>query len=79
MDADTCLSTSPPGLPRGRHYDAVVVGGGVMGTCAAFQLASRGNTVLLLEQFEFLHPHWSTSRGPPSAADVVEIDRARKQ
>jgi sarcosine oxidase/L-pipecolate oxidase len=60
MDAHKCLSTSPPGLPRGRHYDAVVVGGGVMGVCAAFHLAQRGKAVLLLEQFEFLHRRGSS-------------------
>lgn len=43
-------------------YDVVVVGGGIMGSCTAYQIAKRGKTVLLLEQFDFLH-HRGSSHG----------------
>ncbi|MBL3699958.1 FAD-dependent oxidoreductase [Leucobacter luti] len=33
------------------HYDHVVIGGGVMGLAAAWQLAARGRSVVLLERF----------------------------
>eukprot|EP00736_Rhodelphis_marinus_P014560 Rmarinus@m.18388 len=36
-------------------FDAVVVGAGVMGSAAAYYMSKRGCSVLLLEQFEFLH------------------------
>jgi sarcosine oxidase len=40
--------------------DAVIVGGGVMGTAAARALASRGRAVLLLERFTFGHANGSS-------------------
>jgi hypothetical protein len=52
---DDVISTQPPRLTSGAHYDAVVVGAGIMGSCAAYHLAKRGKKVLLLEQFELLH------------------------
>ena len=55
----TDISTSPP-RPTGAHYDAVVVGAGIMGSCAAYHLAKRGKRVLLLEQFELLHRRGSS-------------------
>jgi sarcosine oxidase len=42
--------------------DVVVVGGGAMGSAAAWQLARRGRSVLLLEQFEPGH-HIGASHG----------------
>ena len=42
------------------EYDAVVVGGGVAGAAAAFELAKRGQRVALLEQFDLLHAHGSS-------------------
>jgi sarcosine oxidase len=42
--------------------DVVVVGGGAMGSAAAWQLARRGHSVLLLEQFEPGH-HIGASHG----------------
>jgi len=39
------------------HVDHLVVGGGVMGSAAAWQLARRGRDVLLLERFEPGHVH----------------------
>ncbi|MGI8722372.1 MAG: FAD-dependent oxidoreductase, partial [Geodermatophilaceae bacterium] len=37
------------------RYDVLVVGGGAMGSAAAWQLARRGQSVLLLERFEAGH------------------------
>jgi sarcosine oxidase len=44
-------------------FDVIVVGGGVMGTAAAHELASRGRNTLLLERFSFGHARGS-SGGP---------------
>ena len=44
-------------------FDAIVVGGGVMGTAAAHELAARGRNTLLLERFTFGHSRGS-SGGP---------------
>lgn len=46
-----------------RAFDAIVVGGGVMGTAAARELAARGRNTLLLERFTFGHGRGS-SGGP---------------
>jgi sarcosine oxidase len=46
-----------------RDVDAIVVGGGVMGTSAARWLTARGRETLLLERFEIGHPLGS-SAGP---------------
>ena len=35
--------------------DLIVVGAGIMGSCCAYEAARRGQKVLLLEQFDFLH------------------------
>ncbi|CAM6109535.1 unnamed protein product [Calypogeia fissa] len=43
-------------------YDVVVVGAGIMGACTAYELAKRGKSVLLLEQYDFLH-HRGSSHG----------------
>ncbi|KAL5699601.1 hypothetical protein ACHQM5_030481 [Ranunculus cassubicifolius] len=45
-----------------QSFDAIVVGAGIMGSCTAYQIAKRGQTVLLLEQFDFLH-HLGSSHG----------------
>jgi sarcosine oxidase len=42
------------------HYDAIVVGGGVMGCATAYHLAKRGGRVLLLEQFAIGHDRGSS-------------------
>jgi sarcosine oxidase len=42
------------------RYDAIVVGAGAMGSAAAWQLARRGRSVLLLEQFEAGHARGSS-------------------
>jgi sarcosine oxidase len=44
-------------------FDAIVIGGGVMGTAAAHELAARGRNTLLLERFTFGHGRGS-SGGP---------------
>ncbi|XP_010472467.1 PREDICTED: probable sarcosine oxidase [Camelina sativa] len=44
------------------RFDVIVVGAGVMGSSAAYQLAKRGHKTLLLEQFDFLH-HRGSSHG----------------
>lgn len=54
------ISTNPPRVVSGSHYEAVVVGAGIMGSCAAYHLAKRGKKVLLLEQFELLHRRGSS-------------------
>ncbi len=41
-------------------FDAIVLGAGAMGSAAAFQLAKRGQRVLLLEQFEIDHQKGSS-------------------
>lgn len=38
-----------------RSFDVVVIGAGIMGSCTAYEVAKRGLSVLLLEQFDFLH------------------------
>lgn len=37
------------------HYDVIVLGGGTMGTAAAWALAKRGAKALVLEQFAHVH------------------------
>ncbi|KAF6155630.1 hypothetical protein GIB67_034725 [Kingdonia uniflora] len=39
----------------GEQFDVIVIGAGIMGSSTAYQIAKRGQTVLLLEQFDFLH------------------------
>ncbi|XP_020109922.1 probable sarcosine oxidase isoform X1 [Ananas comosus] len=45
-----------------QRFDVVVVGAGIMGSCAAYAAAKRGRRVLLLEQFDLLH-HLGSSHG----------------
>src|SRR5262245_9058671 len=56
---------SRPSLPRSiprmnRHYDAIVLGVGGMGSAACFELARRGRRVLGLEQFALVHDRGSS-------------------
>jgi sarcosine oxidase len=60
----------PPGeiaacatVPAVERFDAIVVGGGAMGTAAARELANRGRHTLVLERFTFGHANGS-SGGP---------------
>jgi sarcosine oxidase len=66
------------------EYDAIVVGAGVMGSASAWRLASRGRSVLLLEQFERGHTRGSSHGGSrifryayPDAEYVALARRAR--
>ena len=38
-----------------RHFDAIVIGAGAMGSAASYYLSKRGQRVLLLEQFDLDH------------------------
>src|SRR5262249_41766506 len=65
-----------------RTADVIIVGGGVMGCAAAYQLAREGRRVLLLEQFAIGHERGS-SHGPSriirlayDSRDYVELARA---
>ena len=42
-----------------RHFDVIVLGGGTMGTAAAWALGKRGLKTLLLEQFHHVHDQGS--------------------
>ncbi|NP_001149835.1 Probable sarcosine oxidase [Zea mays] len=44
------------------RFDVIVVGAGIMGSCAAYAASSRGARVLLLERFDLLH-HRGSSHG----------------
>ncbi|ONK69530.1 uncharacterized protein A4U43_C05F23950 [Asparagus officinalis] len=46
----------------GDHFDVIIIGAGIMGSCTAYEAAKRGLNVLLLEQFDFLH-HLGSSHG----------------
>src|SRR5688572_29409830 len=46
-----------------RAVDVIVVGGGAMGSAAAWRLARAGHRIRLLEQFAFGHEYGS-SHGP---------------
>jgi sarcosine oxidase/L-pipecolate oxidase len=47
---------------HGRRFDVIVVGAGIMGSCAAYAASSRGAHALLLERFDLLH-HRGSSHG----------------
>ena len=42
------------------EYDAIVIGGGIIGSCTAYSFAANKQNVLLLEQFSFLHKRGSS-------------------
>ncbi|CAO2168900.1 unnamed protein product [Urochloa humidicola] len=46
---------APPGGGHRLDFDVIVVGAGIMGSCAAHAAASRGARALLLERFDLLH------------------------
>ncbi|XP_050218477.1 probable sarcosine oxidase [Mercurialis annua] len=46
----------------GDEFDAIVIGGGTMGSATAYELAKRGQKTLVLEQYDFLH-HRGSSHG----------------
>ncbi|EFJ28372.1 hypothetical protein SELMODRAFT_441107 [Selaginella moellendorffii] len=41
-------------------FDAAIVGAGIMGLCTAYELARRGKSVIVLEQFDLLHRRGSS-------------------
>jgi monomeric sarcosine oxidase len=43
------------------HYDVIVLGGGTMGTAAAWELGKRGLSGLVLEQFQHVHTNGAHS------------------
>lgn len=43
-----------------KHYDVIVVGGGIVGVSTAYVLARRGLSVLLLERYAPVHEHGSS-------------------
>jgi N-methyl-L-tryptophan oxidase len=43
------------------HYDVIVIGGGTMGTAAAWELGKRGLKSLVLEQFQHIHSNGAHS------------------
>lgn len=42
-------------MPSSNDFDVIIVGGGTMGTAAAWALARRGQRTLVLEQFQHVH------------------------
>jgi sarcosine oxidase len=46
-------------LSESRHFDVIVLGGGTMGTAAAWALGKRGLKTLVLEQFQHIHDQGS--------------------
>uniref|UniRef100_A0A453L696 FAD dependent oxidoreductase domain-containing protein n=1 Tax=Aegilops tauschii subsp. strangulata TaxID=200361 RepID=A0A453L696_AEGTS len=55
-----------PPTERSSDFDVIVVGAGLMGSCATHAAASRGARVLLLECFDLLH-HCGSSHGESCA------------
>ena len=55
------MAASNGGDAPGR-FDVIVVGAGIMGSCAAYAASSRGARALLLERFDLLH-HRGSSHG----------------
>lgn len=49
------LAATPARIDFVTHYSAIVLGGGTMGTAAAWELAKRGERALVLEQFPHVH------------------------
>ncbi|XP_020589075.1 probable sarcosine oxidase [Phalaenopsis equestris] len=49
-------------VSRNPSFDVIIIGAGIMGSCAAYEAAKRGKKVLLLEQFDLLH-HLGSSHG----------------
>ena len=62
--------------------DFLIIGGGAMGSAAAFSLASRGHQVLLLERFAPGHhegaSHGATRNFNPAYADPAYVGLLRR-
>ena len=50
-------AAAPATLREGAEasFDVIVVGGGIAGSCTAYELQKRGLRVALIEQHDFLH------------------------
>lgn len=63
MAAAAAAASDDAAAAGGRFdFDVIVVGAGIMGSCAAHAAASRGARALLLERFDLLH-HLGSSHG----------------
>ncbi|RLM92059.1 putative sarcosine oxidase [Panicum miliaceum] len=62
MAASLALPQATASAGHRFEFDLIVVGAGIMGSCAAHAAASRGARALLLERFELLH-HRGSSHG----------------
>lgn len=49
-------------IPTNHVFDVVIVGAGIMGSCAAYEISKLDKKVLILEQFDLLH-HLGSSHG----------------
>lgn len=56
------MGSSKTGNGSELEFDVIVVGGGIMGSCTAYQTSKRGYSTLLLDQFDLLH-HRGSSHG----------------
>ena len=58
-------------------FDVIVVGGGIAGSCTAYELQKRGLRVALLEQHDFLHRRGSRCAALPSNGMLASAAHAR--
>ena len=68
--------------PTARTYDAVIIGGGPAGTCAAITLADAGKSTLILERESFPRFRIGESLLPKTVELLKELDleeRMRQQ
>lgn len=59
-----------------KHYDIIIVGGGMVGSCAALMLASKGHKVCLIEPYPLSMPetkHQEDFRGLALSSLTVDI------
>jgi glycerol-3-phosphate dehydrogenase len=65
-----------------QEWDLVIVGGGIFGACAAWDAASRGLSVVLVEQGDFLHStsgnHFRMVHGGVRYLQHADIPRIRE-
>ena len=55
------------------HLDVIVVGGGAMGSAAAWELARRGRDVALLERFAPGHKHGASHGASRNFLSLIHI------
>lgn len=72
-----CVGCKGGGELVATAVDTVIVGGGAMGSAAAWQLAKRGRDVVLLERFDQVHAHGAshgtTRNFNPTYRDSVHL------